>query len=115
MAPIPSDRPESTADHRTRSGSGSTRYFEYENYHIIKADHCWRQNVDLDIEIADNTITIRGSRKQTDTVPDNQYIQECFGEILYRTVTLPVPSTKAQPVKEANKESISKFRSKKRR
>ncbi|MBP9773293.1 MAG: Hsp20/alpha crystallin family protein [Candidatus Peribacteraceae bacterium] len=84
--------------------------FEYENYYIIKAPIAGVKMSDLDIEIADNTITIRGSRKQTDTVPDNQYyIQECFWGDFSRTVTLPCSIDQRKVKATFNKESILKI------
>ena len=84
--------------------------FEYENYYILKAPIAGVRLSDLDIDINDNTITIRGSRKQTDTIPDDQYyIRECFWGDFERKVTLPCSVDPRKVKATFNKECILKI------
>src|SRR3989338_8551738 len=60
-------------------GQVAVDIYEQENYYIIKAPIAGVRLCDLDIEISDNSITIRGSRQQGDDVPSEQYyLQECY-------------------------------------
>ncbi len=84
--------------------------FEYENYYILKAPIAGVRLADIDIDINDNTITIRGSRKQTDTIPENQYyIKECFWGDFERKVTLPCSIDPRKVKATFNKECILKI------
>lgn len=84
--------------------------FEYENYYILKAPIAGVRLADLDIDISDNTITIRGSRKQSDTVPDDQYfVRECFWGDFERKVTLPSSIDPRKVKATFNKECILKI------
>ncbi len=84
--------------------------FEYDNYYILKAPIAGVKLSDLDIEIADNTITIRGTRKQVDNVPDSQYyLRECFWGEFTRTVTLPCNVDPRKVKATFNKDCILKI------
>ena len=84
--------------------------FEYENYYIIKAPIAGVRLSDLDIEITDNVLTIRGSRRQTDTIPDAQYyLKECFWGEFQRSVTLPCSIDPRKVKATFNKDSILKI------
>ncbi len=75
-----------------QSGTGQVAVdiYELDNYYIIRAPIAGVKLSDLDIEVADNQLTIRGNRQQGETIPDDQfYIQECFWGPFSRTVTLP--------------------------
>ncbi len=64
--------------------------YELDNYYIIRAPIAGVKLSDLDIEVADNQLTIRGNRQQGESIPEDQfYIQECFWGPFARTVTLP--------------------------
>ena len=64
--------------------------YEYDGYYIIKAPIAGVRLADLDIEVDDNVITIKGNRKQPDTIAaDQYYLQECFWGPFKRSVTLP--------------------------
>lgn len=84
--------------------------FEYENYYILKAPIAGVRLSEIDIDVQDNTIIIRGSRRQTDTIPDDQYyIKECFWGDFERKVTLPC-SVDSRKVKATfNKECVLKI------
>ena len=65
--------------------------YEQDDYYIVKAPIAGVRMTDLDIEVNDNVLTIRGNRRQQDTVPSDQYyLQECFWGPFSRSVTLPM-------------------------
>jgi HSP20 family molecular chaperone IbpA len=84
--------------------------FEYDNYYILKAPIAGVRLQDIDIEVNDSVITIRGTRRQSDDIPPDQYyLQECFWGEFERSVTLPC-SIDARKVKATfNKESVLKI------
>jgi HSP20 family molecular chaperone IbpA len=84
--------------------------FEFEEYYIIKAPIAGVKLADLDIEVNDNVLTIRGSRKQTDDVAQEKYyLQECFWGSFARSITLPF-NIDARKVKATfSKDSILKI------
>jgi HSP20 family molecular chaperone IbpA len=64
--------------------------YEQDDYYIIRAPIAGVRMSDLDIEVDDRVVTIRGSRKNNDTIPENQfYLQECFWGDFSRSVTMP--------------------------
>jgi len=84
--------------------------FEQDNYYIIRAPIAGVRLSDLDIEITDNIITIRGNRQQTEAVPNNQYyLQECFWGEFSRSVTLPFTIDPKKIKATFNKECILKI------
>jgi len=95
---------------QTTQGQVAVDIYEQDNYYIIKAPIAGVRLSDLDIEISDNTITIRGSRAQTDQVPGSQYyLQECFWGEFSRTVTLPTQIDPKRVKATFNKECILKI------
>ncbi len=89
------DMPAEAHAHKTslpQSGTGQVAVdiYELDNYYIIRAPIAGVKLSDLDIEVADNQLTIRGNRQQGESIPSDQfYIQECFWGPFSRTVTLP--------------------------
>lgn len=84
--------------------------FEQDEYYIIKAPIAGVRMADLDIEVNENVLTIRGFRKQTDEVSDDQYyLQECFWGPFSRSVTLPCVIDPKKVRATFNKESILKI------
>lgn len=72
------------------TGQVAVDIYELDNYYIIRAPIAGVKLSDLDIEVADNQLTIRGNRQQGENIPEDQfYIQECFWGPFARTVTLP--------------------------
>ncbi len=83
--------------------------YEQDEYYIIKAPIAGVRLSDLDIEVSDNVLTIRGSRRQTDMIPSQQYyLQECFWGPFSRSVTLPVSIDPKKVRATFNKECILK-------
>jgi len=84
--------------------------YEQDNYYIIKAPIAGVRLSDLDIEIAENTVTIRGFRQQSDDVSEDQYyVRECYWGAFARTVTLPCQIDPKKIKATFNKESILKI------
>jgi HSP20 family molecular chaperone IbpA len=93
----------------TGVGQVALDIYEFDGYYILKAPLAGVRMADLDIEINENIITLRGFRRQTDTVPDNQYyVQECFWGEFERSVTLPFTIDPKKVKATFNKESILK-------
>lgn len=84
--------------------------FELDEYYIIKAPIAGVRLSDLDIEVNENVVTIRGNRRQSDTVPQGGYIvQECFWGPFARSVTLPIIVNPQKIRATFNKECILKI------
>ena len=73
---------------------------------IIKARTAGVNKDDLDVSIADNTLTIRGTLSSGDEVDaENYHIQECYWGEFSRTLSLPV-SVKEEGVEAALKDGV---------
>ena len=91
-------------------GQVAVDIYEQDNYYIIKAAIAGIRLSDIDIEIADNVLTIRGVRQQKDTIPQDQYyLQECFWGEFARSVTLPFAIDPKKVKATFNKECILKI------
>ncbi len=94
---------------QSSQGQVAIDVYEYDNYYIIKAPIAGVKMSDLDIEVNDSSITIRGSRRQKDTIPENQYyVQECYWGDFSRTVRLPCSIDPRKVKATFNKECILK-------
>ena len=92
------------------TGQVAVDIYEQDNYYIIKAAIAGVRLSDLDIEISDNVITVRGVRQQTDPIPTDQYyLQECFWGEFARSVTLPFAIDPKKVKATFNKECILKI------
>lgn len=103
--------PQSAAESGRPVGVGQVALdiFEYDDYYIIKAPIAGVRLSDIDIEVNDNVLTIRGQRRQTDTIPDDQYyLKECFWGAFERSVTLPGSIDQRKVKATFNKECILK-------
>lgn len=91
-------------------GQVAVDIYEQDNYTIIKAPIAGVRLCDLDIEVNDNQVTIRGTRRQTDPIADDQYyLQECFWGEFSRTVKLPFSVDPKKIRATFNKECILKI------
>ncbi len=94
----------------TQVGRVAVDIFEQDNYFIIKAPIAGVRMSDIDIEVNDNVITIRGQRKQTDTATDGEYfLRECFWGSFARSVTLPMSIDPRKIKATFNKECVLKI------
>ncbi len=83
--------------------------YEQDDYYIIKIPIAGVRLADIDIEVNDNVLTIRGRRHQADTVPHDQYyLQECFWGEFSRSITLPSMIDPRKVKATLNKECILK-------
>jgi HSP20 family protein len=111
---VPEQKAEAPANMRLprtgTKGQVALDVFEFDNYYILKAPIAGVKLSDLDIEITDNVLTVRGHRRQTDEIPDNQYfVRECFWGEFERSVTLPCTIDPKKVKATFNKESILKI------
>ena len=84
--------PEPVREAQTEQGKLAVDIYEQDDYTIIRAPIAGVRLSDIDIEVNDNVLTIRGNRRLPDTIPQNQYyLQECFWGPFSRNVTLPNP------------------------
>lgn len=84
--------------------------YEIDNYYIIRAPIAGVRLSDLDIEVDEHTLTIRGFRRLSDEIPENQYyLQECFWGEFKRTVTLPTVIDPRKVKATFSKDSILKI------
>lgn len=84
--------------------------YEQDGYYIIRAPIAGIRISDVDIEVNDRTITIRGNRKQSDAVEGSHYyLQECFFGPFARSVTLPFEIDARKIRATFNKECILKI------
>ncbi len=90
-------------------GQVAVDVYEQDNYYIIKAPIAGVRLSDLDIEVADNVVTIRGTRQAGDDVPaDGYFVQECYWGEFSRSVTLPCAVDPKRVRATFNKESVLK-------
>ncbi|MDB4977850.1 MAG: hypothetical protein JWM56_36 [Candidatus Peribacteria bacterium] len=84
--------------------------YEQDDYYIIKAPIAGVRLSDLDIEVNDNVLTIRGTRKQADTIPENSYyLRECYWGSFSRSVTLPCSIDPRKVKATFNKDCVLKI------
>lgn len=91
-------------------GQVAVDIYEVDGYVVIRAPIAGVRMSDLDIEIAENVLTIRGVRRQGETLPaDQYYLQECYWGEFSRSVTLPFPIDAKKVRATFNKENILKI------
>lgn len=84
--------------------------FEHDGYYVIKAPIAGIRPADLDIEVSDNVLTIRGKRRLLDDIPEQQYfLQECFWGEFSRSITLPCTIDPRKVKATFNKECVLKI------
>ncbi len=84
--------------------------YEDGGYLVIKAPIAGVKLADLDIDVADNTLTIRGKREQCDIVEDERYfLQECYWGEFSRKVELPYPINPTKVKATFSKDNILKI------
>ncbi len=103
---LTNDEPTPASHH---AGRLAVDIYEQDDYYIIKALLAGVRMSDLDIEVDDRTVTIRGTRRNPDDIAgDRYYLQECYWGEFSRSVTLPV-SVDAKKIRATfNKDCILK-------
>ena len=82
---LPSEAPAGAQE-----GKLAVDIYDQDDYTIIRAPIAGVRLSDIDIEVNENILTIRGSRRIPENVPADQfYLQECFWGGFARTITLP--------------------------
>jgi HSP20 family protein len=115
--PVPAQAPQSSpavhvpaAIGPKATGQVAVDIYEQDGYYIIKAPIAGVRLSDLDIEISDNVITIRGNRQQSDPIaPESYYLQECFWGEFARSITLPFTIDPKKIKATFNKDSVLKI------
>jgi len=75
----------------TQTGQIAVDIYELDTYYIIRAPIAGVKLSDIDIEVDDKILTIRGTRNPNDDIPQDQYyLQECFWGDFERSITLPI-------------------------
>ena len=98
------------ADVEQTVGKIAVDIYEQDDYYIIRAPIAGVRLSDLDIEVNDNVLTIRGNRRMPETVAGNQYyLQECFWGPFSRSVTLPTQIDPRKVRATFNKDCILKI------
>lgn len=83
--------------------------YEQDSYYIIKVPLAGVHVSDIDIEVSDNVVTLRGTRRQSDVIPEDHYLlQECFWGEFSRSVTLPCSIDPRRVKATFNKEGVLK-------
>lgn len=104
------ESPPSPKDASSIVGRVTIDIYEQDNYYIIKSPLAGVHVSDIDIEISDNVVTIRGTRRQADTVAEQHYhLQECFWGEFSRSVTLPCSIDPRRVKATFNKECVLKI------
>lgn len=91
----PTPRPIAREENFTRNddseGQLTIDVYQTDNDIVIKSTIAGVKPEDLDVNINNDMITIRGERKQDEQVaPENYYYQECYWGTFSRSVILPI-------------------------
>ena len=93
-----------------RTWTPSVDVYETDKEVVVRAELPGLSAKDVDITLADNTLTIKGEKKISDEVKgDNYYrMESCYGAF-QRTIALPVP-VKGDKVKASFKDGVLEIR-----
>lgn len=92
-----------------QTGQIAVDVYEDAGYIVIKAPIAGVKLADLDIDVADNIVTIRGQRRQGDDLSDAHIlIEECYWGQFERKVTLPYAVNPAKVKATFSKDNILK-------
>ena len=90
-------------DEAVLPGQLAVDVFETKERLVVKARTAGVNKGDLDVSIADNTLSIRGTLSAgNDDLVENYFVQECYWGEFSRSIALPVP------VKEEDIEAVLK-------
>lgn len=93
----------------TQTGQIAVDIYEMDAYYIIRAPIAGVKLSDIDIEVDDKVLTIRGARNPSDEIPKDQYyLQECFWGDFERAITLPISIDPKKVKATFSKDSILK-------
>lgn len=84
--------------------------YELDGYYVIRAPIAGVRMADIDVEIDESVITIRGRRREPDAIHESQYfVQECYWGPFARKVTLPIRIDPRKVKATFNKEGVLKI------
>jgi HSP20 family molecular chaperone IbpA len=84
--------------------------YEQDGYYVIRAPIAGVRMADIDVEIDESVITIRGRRREPDAIIEDQYfVQECYWGPFARKVTLPLRIDPKKVKATFNKEGVLKI------
>lgn len=102
--------PMGKATGQQKSGHITVDIFEQDAYYIVRAPIAGVKLSDLDIEVDGKSLTIRGNRKPSEDIPEDQYyLKECFWGEFSRTITLPCTIDPKRVKATFSKDSILKI------
>ena len=74
----------------SQQGQIAVDIYEHDTYYIIRAPIAGVRLSDIDIEVDEKNLVIRGMRRPHEDIPEDQYyLQECFWGEFSRKITLP--------------------------
>jgi len=98
------------ANQQRPMGQIAVDIYEQDDYYIIRAPIAGVRLSDLDIEVDDRILTIRGNRRVSDNIPEDQfYLQECFWGDFSRSITMPFAVDPKKVKATFSKDSILKI------
>jgi len=93
-----------------QKGQIAVDIYEQDGYYVVRAPIAGVKLSDLDIEVDEKILTIRGARSLDDAVPEDQYyLQECFWGEFARSITLPCTIDPKKVKATFSKDSILKI------
>jgi len=103
MVDEPANAPEDEWEEEAVPGQLAVDVFETKEKLVVKARTAGVNKKDLDVSIADNTLSIRGTLSAgEESGVENYFVQECYWGEFSRSIALPVP------VKEEEIEAVLK-------
>ncbi|MDD5041606.1 MAG: Hsp20/alpha crystallin family protein [Candidatus Peribacteraceae bacterium] len=101
---------ESAPSRQSGIGQIAVDIYEQDSYYIVRAPLAGVKLGDLDIEVDEKVLTIRGRRSVPDAVArDQYYLQECFWGEFSRSITLPCVIDPKRVKATFNRDSILKI------
>jgi len=95
---------------QAKTGQIAVDIYEQDEYYIIRAPIAGVRLSDLDIEVDNKVITISGTRRMSESIPEDQYyLQECFWGDFSRSVTMPCAIDPKKVKATFSKDSILKI------
>lgn len=102
-APAPAEPVDEWDEEETVPGQLAVDVYETRERLVVKARTAGVNKSELDVSIADNTLSIRGTLSAgNEEDVENYFVQECYWGEFSRSITLPVP------VKEEEIEAVLK-------
>ena len=108
--PTKEEESSTAATSSQQTGQIAVDIYELENYYIIRAPIAGVRLADLDIQVDNKVVTIRGQRMLPEEVSeDKYYIQECFWGEFSRSITMPTAVDPKKIKATFSKDSILKI------